>query len=97
MFSFNITGSRKENDFATQIAAANMMNPFGAGFLPGLDPAMLPYLGFPGMPGLLPGMGMPFMPPGFMPGESQEKLKKRKRQDVENIENIPPQKRACVK
>lgn len=74
-----------------------MMNPFGASFLPGLDPAMLPYMGFPGMPGLLPGMGMPFMPPGFMPGEFREKLKKRKREEVENIENIPPHKRPCVK
>lgn len=66
-------GSNKENDVAAQIAAANMMNPFGAGFLPGMDPSMFPYLGFPGMPGFMPGMGMPFMPPGFMPGQSEKK------------------------
>lgn len=102
MLWFNLfhffTGSSKENDVAAQIAAANMMNPFGAGFLPGLDPSMLPYMGFPGMPGFLPGMGMPFMPPGFMPGQCQvqEKEKKRKLPEVEMIENLPQQKRMCL-
>ncbi|XP_062593026.1 zinc finger homeobox protein 4-like [Saccostrea cucullata] len=61
-------GNNKENDVAAQLAAANFMNPFGAGFLPGMDPSMYPLMGLPGMPGFLPGMGMPFMPPGFMPG-----------------------------
>ena len=50
----------------TQLAAM-MSSPF-SGFFPGIDPAMLPYM-YAGFPGYMPGMGMPFMPPGFMPGK----------------------------
>ena len=69
---------------------AHMMNPFG-GFLPGLDPAMMSYMGFGGLPGFLPGMGMPFgLPPGFMPGASKEKLSvpHKRKLIAENKENI---------
>ncbi|CAG2208256.1 ATBF1 [Mytilus edulis] len=63
-------GSNKDlmNMDPTQLAAM-MSSPF-SGFFPGIDPAMLPYM-YAGFPGYMPGMGMPFMPPGFMPGAEQ--------------------------
>ena len=68
--SFFIPGSNKDlmNMDPAQLAAM-MSSPF-SGFFPGIDPSMLPYMyaGFPG--GFMPGMGMPLMPPGFMPGKS---------------------------
>ncbi|KAK3086269.1 hypothetical protein FSP39_016055 [Pinctada imbricata] len=64
------TEASKKDDVTSQMAS-HMMNPFG-GFLPGLDPTMMSYMGFGGIPGFLPGMGLPFgLPPGFMPGAEQ--------------------------
>lgn len=65
-----------------------MMNLFGVGFFFGFDLVMFFYMGFLGMFGFLFGMGMLFMLFGFMFGEFREKLKKRKCEVVENIENI---------
>ncbi|XP_060066418.1 zinc finger homeobox protein 4-like [Ylistrum balloti] len=46
--------------------SAHLMSPM-AGMLPGFDPSMMPYM-YPGLPSYLPGMGIPFLQPGLIPG-----------------------------
>ncbi|XP_067652844.1 zinc finger homeobox protein 4-like isoform X2 [Haliotis asinina] len=43
-----------------------MMSALG-GYIPGMDPSYLPFM-YPGLPGYMPGMGMPLLQPGLMPG-----------------------------
>ncbi|KAK3099202.1 hypothetical protein FSP39_000960, partial [Pinctada imbricata] len=65
------TEASKKDDVSSQLASRMMINPFG-GFLPGLDPTTMSYMDFGGIPGFLPGIGIPFgLPPGVMPGAEQ--------------------------
>lgn len=52
-----------------------LMSPFG-GFLPCMDNTLFPYM-YPGLPGMIPNMGLPIMQPGLIPGNDSESLDRK--------------------
>ncbi|XP_064640113.1 zinc finger homeobox protein 4-like isoform X2 [Lineus longissimus] len=59
---------KKESTSVSEAAITpQMLSPFGPLF-PGSEAGLLPFMYPGGMPGFYPGMGMPFMQPGLIPG-----------------------------
>lgn len=58
---------QKQNQAVMEMAMnAQMLSALG-GYMPGLDPAYLPYM-YSGVHGYFPGMGLPLVQPGILPG-----------------------------